>query len=506
VIGIIVQSAAVVRCRSPDTLRHMDYRDVKGLQMKSPALFLGPWLITAMVASSISVPAAARDVVAEDSDGITLAVMQGNLDALERVGKTKGPARLAARAGYYRVRGDLQQSDKWADTCIADPAVKAVPTQGVMYLCRSLRAGNRLLAGDVAGWAKGMLLVRDIFRKHIAPTLPPGDDVATLSRPAFERFLTVPESGVLAEPVAAGTRFPVSDRAGVPVIAGKLEGGTDGRKRNIDTDFIVDTGASRSHISRKAAQAMGLSVTDGFGYDTTKPDHPVLIGLAAPVDVRLGDVLLRDVSFTVTDDVPFVILGLDLLQRLGPFVLKDGHLETLASVPRTVCQQPASFTSSLWGTQNSLRVPMRIGKRDELVLLDTGTDLPLEMSGVSLADYPKSALVEKQRLTMHGVNQVTYAEATAPVTFNGATVNVPTQLVDQPGMVYPISWKLGYGLRRQFDFYVDVGGGRGCLHSKRQVPEETALFKALNEEIEREAGKAAAAADAAVEAASRAHP
>ena len=463
-------------------------------------------LLTALIAASLAPSASARDVVAEDSDGITVAVMQGNRNTLERVGKTKGPARLAARAGYYRVRGDLPQSNKWADACIADAGVKAARAQGVMYLCRSLRAGNQLLAGDIAGWAKEMLLVRGIFQEHIAPTLPPGDEVATLSRLNFEEFLAVPESGVLDAPVAPGTRVPVSDRAGAPVIRGKIEGGNDGRKRNIETDFIVDTGASRSHLSRKAALAMGLTVTDGFGYDSTKPDHPVRIGLASPVDVRLGEVLLRNVSFTVTDDIPAVILGLDLLQRLGPFVLKEGQLETLSSVPQTICQQTATFTSSLWGTQNSLRVPMRIGKRDELVLMDTGTDLPLEMSGVSLATYPKAALIEKQRLTMHGYNRVTYAEASAPVTFNGTTANLPTQMVDQPGMVFPISWKVGYGLRRQFDFYVDVAGGRGCLHSKRPVPGETALSQALSEEIEREANKAAAASDAAVEAALRAEP
>ncbi|WP_282297997.1 retropepsin-like aspartic protease [Stenotrophomonas sp. PS02289] len=484
----------------------MDYGNVKGRTMKSPARPLAPWLFAAAMASSTCAPAIAREVVAEDSDGITLAVMRGDRNTLERVGKTNGPVRLAARAGYYRVRGDLPQSNKWADACIADAAVKAAPTQTVMYLCRSLRAGNRLLANDIAGWASEMLQVRGIFQEHLAPKMPADAEVPTLSRLTFEQFLSVPESGVLATPVSPGTRFTVSDRAGLPVITGKIEGGTDGTTRNIDTDFIIDTGASRSHISRKAAQAMRLSITDGFGYDSTKPGHPVLIGLAAPVDVRLGNVLLRNVSFTVTDDIPFVMLGLDVIQRLGPFVLKEDQLETLASVPQSICQQTATFTSSLWGTQNSLRVPMRIGKRDSLVLLDTGSDVPLEMSGVTLANYPKEGLIEKQRLTMHGNNRVTYAEATAAVTFNGATANLPTHMVEQPGQVYPISWKVGYGLRKQFDFYVDVSGGRGCLHSKRQLPEEGAVVKALNEEIEREADKAAAASDAAAEAALAAPP
>ncbi|MET4678741.1 hypothetical protein ABIA72_000343 [Stenotrophomonas rhizophila] len=421
------------------------------------------FLMSAAVLLSVASPSTARDVVAEDSHGITVAVMQGNSPVLERIGKSEGPARLAARAGYHRTRGEISQSNRWADACIADAAVVAEKSQGVMYLCRSLRAGNRLLEGDIQGWAADMQQVRGIYEQHVAPSLRGGEEVRAITVPAFDAFSNWPRSATLASPAAPGSRLALSSTAGVPVVRGKIRGGQDQKQRDIDSDFIIDTGATRSHISRKAAQAMGLAITDGFATDNTLPDQPIAIGLAAPVDVQLGDLHFRNVSFTVTDNIQFNIIGLDLLYRMGPFVLNATEIQLLQALPAGICKQPLAATSALWGGQYSLRLPMRIGKRDELVLLDTGTDVMLEASGVNLATYPQGSLVQRRRWTMHGLEPIRYAEASAPVTFNGRTVTLPTQVSDQPANVFPISWRVGFGLRNDYDYYVDVAGGRGCL-------------------------------------------
>lgn len=424
------------------------------------------FLLAAAFALSAAALAYARDVVVQDSHGITMAVMQGNRTALERIGKSDTPARLAGRAGYYRVRGDIAQSNKWADTCIADPGVSGEEGQGLMYLCRSLRAGNRLMEGDIAGWARDMQQVRALYREKIAPALGAGEEVGPVTVPAFERFTAWPDSGKLGAPVAAGTQLAVSDRAGISVIRGKIRGGRDGIGRVIDADFILDTGASRSHLSRKAAQAMGLKVTDGFGIDTTDPKRPILIGLADPVDVEFDGIKFKDVSFAVIDTMDSNIIGLDLLRRLGPFVLSADRLRVLEALPASTCKEPLAITSSLWGGQYGLRLPMRIGQRDELVLLDTGSDVALEASGMDLTGYPLASLVERRKLTMYGPTQVRYAEATAPVTFNGTTAMLQTLVSDQPPMVFPISWRVGFGLRNNYDYYVDVAKGRGCLSPK----------------------------------------
>ena len=421
------------------------------------------FLMSAAIALSLAAPTWARDVVAKDNHGITLAVMQGNSTELERIGKSNTTARLAARAAYHRTRGQIAQSNRWADACIADAAVVAEKSQGVMYLCRSLRAGNRLLEGDIAGWAADMQKVRALYQQYVAPSLRPGEEVRSITAPSFESFSQWPRSAMLTAPAPAGTRLTLSAKVGVPVIRGKILGGQDGKQRDIESDFIIDTGATFSHISRKAAQAMGLAVTDGFAEDNSRPDQTVAIGLAAPVDVQLGDLHFRDVAFTVTDQIEFNIIGLDLLYRLGPFVLKPNEMELLQTLPADTCRQPLATTSALWGGQYSLRLPMRIGKRDELVLLDTGTDAALEASGVNLSTYPQAGLVQRRRWTMHGLQTVRYAEATAPVMFNGRTVTLQTQVSDQPANVFPISWRLGFGLYDDYDYYVDVAGGRGCI-------------------------------------------
>lgn len=421
------------------------------------------FLMSAAILLSVASPTSARNVVAEDSHGITVAVMQGNGAALERIGNSAGTERFAARAGYHRTRGEIPQSNRWADTCIADAAVIAEKSQGVMYLCRSLRAGNRLLEGDIQGWAADMQKVHALYQQYVAPSLRAGEEVSAITAPNFNAFSRWPRSATLAAPAPPGFRLPLSSKAGVPVVRGKIQGGADGKQRNIDSDFIIDTGATRSHVSRKAAQAMGLAVTDGFAIDNTLPDQPVAIGLAAPVDVQLGDLHFRNVSFTVTDQIQFNVIGLDLLYQLGPLLLRRGELQLLEALPAGTCKRPLAVTSALWGGQYSLRLPMRIGKRDELVLLDTGTDVTLEASGVNLATYPQTSLVERRRWTMHGRQAIRYAEATAPVTFNGRTVTLQTQVSDQPATVFPISWKVGFGLSNDYDYYVDVAAGRGCL-------------------------------------------
>ena len=424
-------------------------------------------LVSAALASALTLGTTASavvdDVVATDKHGITPLIMRGDANALARIGKSDSIARLAARAGYYRTHGDLAQSNHWADACSIEPAVVAEVSQGTMYLCRSLRAGNKLLQGDIAGWATDMLQVRSIYLEKIAPTLLPGDEVRSITAPAFEKFTRRPASGTLQAPVVTGTAIAVSSKLGVPMVSGVVHADGGKFKYNINADFVIDTGATRSHISRFFAHLMEIEVTEGFALDVTDKNRPVPISLAAPVDFDLGPIHMKDVSFTVTDTMPFNLIGLDLLYQLGPLVLRQESLEMLEELPAAGCDRPLAVTSTLWGSQYSLRLPMRIGKSPQLVLLDTGASLPLEMSGINLMGYPAQALVERRRITMYGIEHVRYAEATAPVMFSGLTATLPVQVTDQPANVFPASMKLGYSLHEDYDYYMDVANGRACL-------------------------------------------
>lgn len=426
-------------------------------------------LISVTMAIGMAMPAPTVDVVAKDSHGITVAVMQGDSAALQRIGRSATTARFAARAGYYRTRGDLAQSNHWATTCINDPGVQGEAGQGAMYLCRSLLAGNRLIAGDIQGWASQMQTVQVLYHRHVAPSLGAGETVSGVTAPDVASFQQWPPSATLAAAATPGYQLPIATDLGVPILRAKIIDGQDGKRRNIDADFLLDTGATRSHISRQAARSMGLSVTERFATDTSTPGRPAAIGLAAPVDVQLGELHFSNVSFTVTEQIPVNIIGLDMLYQLGPFVLRQTQLELLDSIPAGICRQPLTATSALWGNQYALRMPMRIGERDALVLLDTGADHPLQVAGADLSSFPQSGLVQRSRLTMHGLQAVQYAQAAAPVTFNGHTVNLQTQVTDQPAHVFPLSWHAGFGMHEAYDYYIDVAAGRGCLAPRPQT-------------------------------------
>ncbi len=416
----------------------------------------------AILAGLAASPASAGDVPASDSHGIATAVMQADARALAVVGKSDTAARHAGRAGYYRTLGDLAQSTRWARACIANPQVVAEPGQQLMYLCRSLLAGNLLLAGDIGGWAVEMEQVRVLYREHVAPSLRPGGELAAVARPRFEAFTGWPRQWTLHATAAPGTRVPVADGPGVPVVRCRIRGGRDGKARDVEVDFIIDTGAPHSHVSRRAAQAMGLEVRDGFGVDASDPARWAEIGLATPVDLELGGIRFGDVAFSVPDAMEPALIGLDLLARLGPLRLGADELEVLAELPPG-CDAQLAATSLPWGGQYALRLPMQIGRRKELVLLDTGNDASLEMAGTDLSAFPQAALVERSRLTIHGLQRVRHAEASAPVSFNGHAAELPIRVTDQPARVFPVSWTAGYGLRTRYDFHVDVATAHGCL-------------------------------------------
>ncbi|KAG1440385.1 hypothetical protein G6F57_019046 [Rhizopus arrhizus] len=97
-----------------------------------------------------------------------------------------------------------------------------------------------------------------------------------------------------------------------------------------------------------------------------------LYALAAPVELDIGGVAVRDVSFAVLgqDDLPRI--GLDVLRALGRVRVSKDALVIQATASPVPCTRRMATLSSLWADAYDVRYPIRAGKQNVLVKVDTG--------------------------------------------------------------------------------------------------------------------------------------
>ncbi|SBV52336.1 hypothetical protein XBLMG947_3131 [Xanthomonas bromi] len=118
-----------------------------------------------------------------------------------------------------------------------------------MYLCKSLGSGNFLANGNIDAWARGMLEVKKIYEAEVQPLLKTGDETEPLTRPDFQAFVGRPPSGKLLEPLSKEEQIALDMTHGIPLIKGMLSAEVEGKPRSGESDFILDTGSTRSIIS-----------------------------------------------------------------------------------------------------------------------------------------------------------------------------------------------------------------------------------------------------------------
>lgn len=417
-----------------------------------------------MLLLTCALPARAEIVQPFDNHGITLDVMLGDSQALEKIGKTDGLARFPARADYHRTLLQLDKSDQWAEACLQDSAVKAQPAQAIAFLCRRLLAGNRLIRGDIAGWAQQMFRLQDDYRNLSASGHIQADGLPWSAKADFRRFFDWPAFGVPNDGQVLADDIPVDDSRGVPVIKATLRDGRDGKKRNILADFIFDTGSDRSHMPRRAAEAMGLEVIDDFSMAMVEGDAIKPVGLTRPVDLVIGRNTFHDVAFIVVDGVDMPLLGLDLLYKMGPTRLGSNTL-ALRPTATAACPYPLVATSSLDGSTGTFAVKYRLqlDGHPALIRSDTGADVPLEAAGLDVSMAPSAALLTRKAITGGGVREIRHVKKDTMVALDGKQVMLPTELTDRHAEGSPVSWRLGYALRKRFDFQFDLPDGRMCL-------------------------------------------
>ncbi|WP_158251319.1 hypothetical protein, partial [Xanthomonas populi] len=171
----------------------------------------------------------------------------------------------------------------------------------------------------------------------------------------------------------------------------------------------------------------------------------------------------HNVSFSTSDDVPINIIGMDLLRQLGAVEMSKESFKILGRESRQVCNDNFRLTSLIWGSPMTPRIPAIIRGREELVLLDTGSSTSLEASGIDLTGFPQKDLRTKRIVDLLGERTISYAESTVTMVLNSRTFNINASVADQKGMVFPVSWRMGYDFISKSKLHLDAMHGRACL-------------------------------------------
>ncbi|KKD57319.1 hypothetical protein VM57_08935 [Stenotrophomonas maltophilia] len=186
--------------------------------------------------------------------------------------------------------------------------------------------------------------------------------------------------------------------------------------------------------------------------------------LASPVTLDIGSVLVRDVSFAVLgkDDLPRI--GLDVLRALGRVRINQNALVIQAAASPVPCARRMATLSSLWGDAYDVRYPIRAGKQNVLVKVDTGFNGGFQARGTLPARPPAAAIRRKNVITTEGSEDIQYVEATTPVMIGDEVLNLPMDIGLSPGPrpLFNPEWRLGFASTQRYSLYMDVAGTYGC--------------------------------------------
>lgn len=409
----------------------------------------------------------------DDGYGYSRAVLTAELGKLQNMGKARGAHGRLGAAGYYRVRGELDNSTRAAQDCLQSAAASPpASVKGVAFLCEATLAGNALIQGDIAGWARHLQAARGEYERSVKPMMTAQADIEDIALPRLERFLAWPRSSLASAPRTSDVEVPIQPSDELPTLTATLKV-TGGAGREQTLTFLLDTGAARSHLSRAAAQALGLTVVEDFVVARNSSGERLpgpLVGLVSPVDLSIGGEVVRDVSFNSEAGYASNVIGLDVLRALGRVRISQQTLTLLAADTVVECTRRMATTSSLWGPFHQQRYPLRGDKENQLMLVDTGFNGTFQMRGAPRTIVPPGAIRRKNVITSRGAQDIEYAAATTPVTINGAVATIPVDVAFQAPDLFASSWRIGYGVTVRYDLYMDMPGTYGCLIERPVTP------------------------------------
>jgi hypothetical protein len=289
-----------------------------------------------------------------DPTGIALASYTGDQDKLGMVAATpSNGADIVAKALRLRSLYQLDLSSKTAADCGNE--AKLGSASGIVQ-CTFILAGNKLLANDIAGWAKTMqaLKTRAYPQLQLQIAKLVHRDPSTFKVTEFEvvpdytAFFNVP-------PVSPSRKEDAFD---LPLHQQAVS--ADGRLTVYATNvsmnghpiqMVFDTGAPMVLIDADEAKALQI--------DTVYPNFLALPGgelssLGIVKRFQLGGVEISNMPVAISSKpMKFPLLGLSALQYLGAFRIHGDALHSATS-GFAECSTPMNMASNINGTSLTL--------------------------------------------------------------------------------------------------------------------------------------------------------
>jgi hypothetical protein len=165
--------------------------------------------ILSCVSGMVFADQVARTVSMRDKAGVMDALEAGDADALQRIVVAQVKGAEFGKAARLRVLADIAGSMAQAKSCAEEAAgsraADAFAVAATRMPCDLIVAGNDLLQGDIANWAKGVLRVKE----YLYPVIRAKAQVPNLGLDIIEGYRY--EQVISWPPVTTTLRAGISD-------------------------------------------------------------------------------------------------------------------------------------------------------------------------------------------------------------------------------------------------------------------------------------------------------
>ncbi|MBD8900197.1 retropepsin-like aspartic protease [Rhodanobacter sp. DHG33] len=425
-----------------------------------------------------------KTIALDDGHGIQQAMRAGDAERLDAIRKEPLPPPLQdfANAAYFRTLFHLKTSSGYAQKCYDYGMQPSVLEKNpvIAAACGQLLAGNFIIEGDVANWAK-----IDVEIKQAVV-------------PVFQKLMgrsdVIPDgfAGVPAEPftgaVAANRVFLSSDVNVSRVDPGSMRGVTALESKHssianaylvtvkingVDRTIALDTGSSITMLRPSTAHALGIQANPSplmhFAGDGTllmRPEKDTAgledARLAVVHQMRIGAggnaILLEDVPVGIGGN--FDVLGMNILSRMNSLYITSTHVVMNAKRPPIACDAPLTIASELAGGYIPvLRYTVDGGA--QLVAFDSGSMSYLTGTALAPTTNRTGPDVAERRGDIAGVYEGSYVPVRA--TFGTGPSTHTEDIKVFPSYKAAYRYVLGVKALMDFNVFFDFGHGKACL-------------------------------------------